>query len=127
MTIKARPDLRTGTDSSEVVRSFPNILNDHECKNSSCEFLFTEKTPNTVWVYITRTLPPPKKRACRRLIKVTQRYMLTIVGPGMFDLDIFKWMVGEESGERRLICSASPTPLPFLLTVAHPFGTYFFL
>ena len=71
--------------------------------------------------------PPQKKRACRRLIKVTQRYMLTIVGPGMFDLDIFKWMVGEESGERRLICSASPTPLPFLLTVAHPFGTYFFL
>ena len=99
MTIKARPDLRTGTDSSEVVRSFPNILNDHECKNSSCEFLFTEKTPNTVWVYITRTLPPPKKRACRRLIKVTQSYMLTIVGPGMFDLDIFKWMVGEESGD----------------------------
>ena len=41
-------------------------------------------------VHYTHLPPPPpkKKRACRCLIKVTQRYMLTIVGPGMFDLDI---------------------------------------
>lgn len=90
-------------------------------------FVYRKNTKYGLGVHYTHPPPPQKKRACRRLIKVTQRYMLTIVGPGMFDLDIFKWMVGEESGERRLICSASPTPLPFLLTVAHPFGTYFFL
>ena len=42
------------------------------------------------------TLPPPpppsqkkkKRKKKRRLVKMTQRYMLTIVGPGMFDFDI---------------------------------------
>ena len=87
-------------------------------------FVYRKNTKYGLGVHYTHPPPPQKKRACRRLIKVTQRYMLTIVGPGMFDLDIFKW---KKSGERRLICSASPTPLPFLLTVAHPFGTYFFL
>ena len=52
-----------------------------------------QNTPNTVWVYMTHTLPPPlpkkkKKKKKRRLVKETQRYMLTIVGPGMFDFDI---------------------------------------
>ena len=49
-----------------------------------------QNTPNTVWVYITHPSPPPKKKRKkkRRLVKETQRYMLTIVGPGMFDFDI---------------------------------------
>ena len=53
-----------------------------------------QNTPNTVWVYITHSPPsppPPKKKKRkkkRRLVKMTQRYMLTIVGPGMFDFDI---------------------------------------
>ena len=44
--------------------------------------------------YITHSPPPPpppkkkKKKKKRRLVKMTQRYMLTIVGPGMFDFDI---------------------------------------
>ena len=91
MTIKARPDLRTGTDSSEVVRSFPNILNDHECKNSSCEFLFTKiRQIRSGCTLHTPPPPPPKKKEKKkgRLVKETQRYMLTIVEPGMFDFDI---------------------------------------
>ena len=49
-----------------------------------------QNTPNTVWVYITHTPPSQKKKRKkkRRLVKMTQRYMLTIVGPGMFDFDI---------------------------------------
>ena len=50
-----------------------------------------QNTPNTVWVYITHPPSPPsqkKKKKKRRLVKETQRYMLTIVGPGMFDFDI---------------------------------------
>lgn len=42
-------------------------------------------------VHYTPPLPPlPKKKEKkkRRLVKETQRYMLTIVGPGMFDFDI---------------------------------------
>ena len=42
--------------------------------------------------YTLPPLPPPpkkkKRKKKRRLVKMTQRYMLTIVGPGMFDFDI---------------------------------------
>ena len=41
-------------------------------------------------VHYTPPSPPSqkKKKKKRRLVKETQRYMLTIVGPGMFDFDI---------------------------------------
>ena len=38
----------------------------------------------TDWVFITRK----NSLLCRRLIRMSQRYMLTIVGLAMFDLDI---------------------------------------
>ena len=49
-----------------------------------------QNTPNTVWVYITHPPLPKKKKEKKkkRLVKMTQRYMLTIVGPGIFDFDI---------------------------------------